>query len=334
MPSDTMQKPLHFLVLGCGSIGQRHIKNLMTLKAGEIIAFDVLEERRQAVRTEFGIETVNAIEEVWDRKPDVVLVTASTNMHVPLALQAAGHGCHLFIEKPLSHTLDGLERLSAEVERRRLVTMVGCNMRFHPGPATVKRLLEEGVIGQVIAARIQTGSFLPRWRPGQDYRQSYSASPEWGGAILDCIHEIDLALWYLGPAQMLTAAHVPARSIGLETEGLAEIILRHESGTLTNVHLNFVQRDYRRTCQVIGDEGTIYWDFGEHRVRVYGPDGELEQTYPEPEGWEVDQMYLDELEHFSEAVRNGSGTVNPISDGLKVLKVALAARQFGKNGHA
>ena len=329
MPGDAVQTPLRILILGCGSIGQRHIKNLMALKAGEVLAFDILDTCRQAVMAEFGVETVDSLEEAWDWKPNVALIAASTDMHVPLAFQAAEHGCHLFIEKPLSHKMDEVARFCTEVKRRQLVTMVGCNMRFHPGPATVKRLLEEKVVGQVIAARIQTGSYLPRWRPKQDYHQSYSASPKWGGAILDCIHEIDLALWYLGPAKVLAAAHLPAGAIGLDTEGLAEIILYHESGALSNVHLNYVQRDYRRTCQIIGSDGTLYWDFGDRQVRVYGADGELKQTHPEPDGWQLNQMYLDELEHFLWAVQSGSQTVNPVSGGAEALNVALTAKRMG-----
>lgn len=324
-----MDSLLRFLVLGCGSIGQRHIKNLIALQAGKILAFDVLEDRRHFVREELDVETVDRIEAAWDRKPDVALIAASTETHVSLALQAVEHGCHLFIEKPLSHTLTGIDRLCAEVEQRQLTTMVGCNMRFHPGPVTVKRLITENAIGKVIAARIQTGSYLPRWRPHQDYRQSYSASIEWGGATLDCIHEIDLALWYLGPAELLAAAALHAYSIDLETDGLIEILLGHTSGALSNVHLNFVQRDYRRTCQIIGSEGTIYWDFADRQVRVFGTDGELQCTYPEPDGWVVNQMYLDELMHFLRALRNHTPTTNPISEASATLHVALAARQMG-----
>jgi predicted dehydrogenase len=323
-----MDNSLRILVLGCGSIGQRHIKNLISLKAGEIIAYDISESQRQTVKANLGVEVVDTLDEAWELQPQVGLITSSTQTHVQLALQAAEHGCHLFIEKPLSHSLEGVDQLLSEIEARQLLTMVGCNMRFHPGPAMVKCLLDVGTIGQVIAARIQTGSYLPQWRPWQDYRQSYSASPEWGGAILDCIHEIDLALWYLGPAQLFAAAHLPAQTIELETDGLVEIILHHASGALSNVHLNFVQRDYRRTCQIIGSEGTIYWDFSDRLVRVFGAEGELKATYPEPEGWQVNQMYLAELEHFLQAVQNGSQTVNPVSGGVAVLKLALAARQM------
>jgi predicted dehydrogenase len=93
------------------------------------------------------------------------------------------------------------------------------------------------------------------------------------------------------------------------------------------VHLNFVQRDYRRACQIIGSEGTIYWDFQARRVDVFGPDGELARSIPEPAGWQVNQMYVDELTHFLQAVERGTPTINPISGGWAALQIALAAKE-------
>ncbi|NJN96691.1 MAG: Gfo/Idh/MocA family oxidoreductase [Anaerolineales bacterium] len=319
---------MRIAVIGCGSIGCRHLRNLHSLGYQDLLAFDPTEAARDYVKRELGVISLATLDEVWAQYPEVLLITAPTNLHAQLIQAAIQHQCHLFIEKPLSHGLNNLAELWTEIKEHGLISMVACNMRFHPGPATVKQLIEEETVGRVIAGRIQTGSYLPRWRPHQDYRQSYSASTEWGGAILDCIHEIDLALWYFGPAQVLAAAKTSASTIGLETDGLAEIILRHEAGILSNVHLNYVQHDYRRTCQVIGSEGTIYWDFNERRVQVYGPTGELIQTWPEPEGWLVNQMYLDELDHFLRAVQTGTPTVNPVGNGITTLKVALAARQM------
>lgn len=320
---------LGILVIGCGSIGQRHIANLQKLGVRKIITFDPQSEQRRIVAEKFRIKTVSTLAAGWKESPNVALIAAPSNQHIPLALEAARRGCHLFVEKPLSHALRGITKLINIVKKRRLTTMVGCNMRFHLGPATVKRLLDKKAIGNIIAARIQTASYLPRWQTGQDYHKSYSASAEYGGAILDCIHEIDLALWYLGPAKVLAAASLPAKSIGLKTDGLAEIILRHKSGALCNVHLNFVQRDYQRTCQLIGSEGTIYWDFTDHSVQVFDAAGKLAKTIAEPYGWEINQMYIDELSHFLSAVRSNSQTMNPLSGGLDALKIALAARAQG-----
>lgn len=319
---------MRIAVIGCGSIGRRHLRNLKYLGYADLLAFDPMKDARQEAGKEIKIPVYESLGELWGRKPHVALVTAPTNEHVEIALEAARRGCHLFIEKPLSHSMSGLDALSREVEERGLITMVGCNMRFHPGPMMVKHLITENTVGKVIASRIQTGSYLPRWRPWQDYRQSYSASAEWGGAILDSVHEIDLALWYFGPGHVVGAAQIPATAIGLETDGLAEILLRHENGVLSNIHLNFIQRDYRRTCQIIGAEGTIYWDFLDGRILIYGGDGELTREIPQPEGWEINRMYVDELAHFLQCVMQQTPTTNPISGGLAALRISLAARQI------
>lgn len=316
-------------VLGCGSIGRRHLQSLQALGATDLTVFEPDVQRCRDIAAEFGVVTTADLEDVWQRAPAAVIIAAPSQRHIALAREAARHDCHLFIEKPLSHTLDGLESLCREVKQRRLLTMVGCNMRFHPGPAQVKALLGQGAIGQPLAARIQTGSYLPRWRPAQDYHQSYSASKEHGGAILDCIHEIDLAFWYFGPGALLAAVHLPARTLDLETDGLAEILLRHQSDVLSSVHLNFIQRDYRRICQVIGSEGTIYWDFTARCVDVYGPDGTLAQSLPEPEGWQINQMYQDEMAHFLKALAQGEPPVNSIFEARETLEIALAARKTG-----
>jgi predicted dehydrogenase len=199
-------------------------------------------------------------------------------------------------------------------------------MRFHPGPAQVKHWLESGAIGQVLSARLQTGSYLPRWRPQTDYRQSYSSSTTWGGAVLDCIHELDLALWLLGKARLAAALTRPAASLGLETDGLAEILLEHAGGAISSVHLNFVQRNYRRGIQVIGSAGSIEWEWSAARADLYGPEGEVIESAPHPMEWQVNDMYLDELRHFLTCVQAGRQTVNPLAAAADTLRLALAVR--------
>lgn len=320
---------MRFAVLGCGSIGRRHLRNLRTLGKTDLVVFDPVFASREAAEREFRIESYASLDAVWAQNPDGALVTAPSNLHLELALSAVRHNCHLFIEKPLSHTLDGVNDLVKMVEQRRLITMVGCNMRFHPGPAVVKRLVDEQTIGDVIAARIQTGSYLPEWRPWLNYRDSYSANAQpAGGALLDCIHEIDLALWYFGPGVVAGAAIKRGSSIGIEVEGLAELFVRHDNGVLTNIHLNFVQRDYRRCCQVIGEKGTIYWDFEYPLVRVYRSKSDV-QRYDLAPDWKINQMYMDELSYFLNCVDKGQQTFCTIRDGIAALRIALAAKEIG-----
>jgi len=313
-------------VLGCGSIGCRHLKNLLGLGWKDLVAFDPVVGGRDAAAA-LGVRVTGDLDEVWEEKPAVALIAAPTHLHLPLALRAAERRCHLFIEKPLGHEWNGVETLLQRAEERRLVTLVGCNMRFHPGPACVKRLLEEGAAGRVLAARLHTGSYLPEWRASRDYRQTYSTQEsQGGGAILDCIHEIDLALWYFGEGSVVGAALEPATHLGIETEGLGEILIRHRAGCLSSVHLNFVQRDYRRCCQILGERGTIYWDFELPFVLVDEGGGWKWRWELDP-GWEPNQMYLDELRYFLECVENGRLTFCGIREGAAALSIALAAKQ-------
>src|SRR5262249_43938305 len=213
-----------------------------------------------------------------------------------------------------------------EATERNIATLVACNMRFHPGPAKVRQLLNEGVIGDLIFYRLHTGSYLPGWRPDQDYRQSYSASIESGGAILDCIHELDLALWYAGPAQLVAAKHIPGDSIGLETDGLAEILLQHEAGTLGSIHLNFVERDYRRSCLCVGTQGTLEWIFDRPEVVQYGQSPQELVRHSLPIDWQINDMYLDEMRYFLDCIAESRPTQNSIADSLPCLRLALQAR--------
>jgi len=316
-------------ILGCGSIGRRHIKNLLTAGCNNLVAYDPVLLSRDTLKQETGLDAAADLTYVWEKKPAIAFITSSTQSHIPLALEAARRGCHLFIEKPLSHSLAQCEELRDELARSKRASMIGCNMRFHFGPRTVKSQIEQGRIGDVLCARIHCGSYLPSWRPQQDYRASYSASPEFGGAILDIIHEIDLACWYFGEARVVGSAVLPARSLQLTTDGAAEIILAHSSGVLSSVHLNYLQRDYCRTCQVIGSCGSIYWDFAKRRVDVLGEDGNPADSFAEPTDEDVNSMYLFELKHFLSAVENGTDSGNEISAATNVLRIALTVRESG-----
>ena len=326
--------PLRIALLGCGSIGRRHLANVCEETAGrgaDIVVYDAYAAASQGVVEAYKIRAVGCPEAVWEQQPNVVLICTPSHLHTPFALAAANVGAALFIEKPVAHNLQCLEELNALVTERNLVNLVGCNMRFHPGPAQIKNWLEASVIGDVLSARLHTGSYLPAWRPQQDYRNSYSASPEHGGALLDCIHELDLACWLLGPATLHNALVRPASSLGLQTDGLAELLLSHESGAISSVHLNFVQRNYQRSIEIIGTEGTLAWDFNSGEAVRYDGSGSLCETVAQPANWQLNQMYRDELAYFLRCVETVTPTFNPVCSATETLKIALQAHNARTN---
>jgi len=321
------------LVVGCGSIGKRHIRNLQALEAGEIIAHDVQPERCHEVEREYGVKAYTNLEEALAQKPAVALVCTPTSLHIPPALFAARNSCHLFIEKPLSHSLDGVDELLQIVTEKGLVTLVGCNMRFHPSIVLVKELLEKESIGRVLCARVQAGQYLPDWHPWEDYRQGYSANMSLGGGvILDGIHEIDYISWLLGEVSRIFCFSGKLSSLEIDTEDTAEILLWFKSGAMAEVHLDYVQRSYGRSCQIIGEEGTILWDFSDKQVKLYSAETKEWQAFPDELDYDTNQMYVEEMKHFIQCLEGKAKPMQDINGGKKILEIALAAKESTKTG--
>jgi predicted dehydrogenase len=316
-----------FLVAGCGSIGQRHMKNLRALGAGEILGCELRADRRAEVKARLGIDILGSLEEAWGWEPYAIVIAAPTALHMALATEAAQRGVHLFIEKPLASSWDGVERLMELSRRNKLVTLVGCNMRFHPGLKTVKRLLVERAIGRIIAARVEVGQYLPDWHPWEDYRRTYSARADLGGGvILDAIHEIDYSRWLLGEVVGVFCLAAKISRLEIDTEDTAALLLRFEDGAVGEIHLDYIQRAYSRSCHIIGEEGTIHWDYVAGEVRWYSAHTKDWQIFRIPVDWEVNNMYLDEMQHFINCLAGRAAPEQDLGEAARVLNIALAAK--------
>lgn len=314
-------------VVGAGSIGYRHLQNLEKLGVETLLVYEPNPQRRGWLQSEHPAwKTFAKLSEALGEGPDAVIIASPSAYHEEQLQAAIAHRRAVFVEKPLSFRIGQLPQLGQEAIDKQIVSMVACNMRFHPGPATVRQLLTNRAIGELISYRLHSGSYLPDWHPERDYRKSYSASAEAGGAVLDCIHELDLALWYAGRAQLIAAKRLPAHSIGLETDGLAEILLQHDSEVLGSIHLNFIERDYRRSGIFIGTQGTLEWDFHQFEVKQYRSGQEGLIKHPLVSHWQLNDMYIDEMRHFLDCVAQGRPTQNSISQSLPSLKLALEVR--------
>jgi predicted dehydrogenase len=321
------------LVVGAGSIGARHLRNLKNLGVAELALAEPDTGRRTAIASELQVTGFEDLDGGLAWSPDFAVIATPPHLHLEQATQVARKGVPLFVEKPVCHTSTGLAELSDLIERKRLASMVGCNLRFHPGPAQVKHLLGENRIGRVLSARVYCSSYLPEWRPQTDYRNNYAAREEFGGGcILDCIHEIDLTRWYLGDVQEVFCMADHISSLEIHTEDVAALTCRHASGAISEIHLDYIQRNYQRGCHIVGEHGTIDWDFNDGEVRWFEAHTKQWTASPQPPGWNVNQMYVDEMRHFIECLRDCTPTTLSISEALAVMQIAFAAKASARDG--
>lgn len=319
------------LVAGCGSIGQRHLKNLASLRVGPLFVYDPDARRAAAAAAAAGAQVVRRIEDAPALA--AAFVCAPPSCHVAVSHALLERDAHLFVEKPIADAMDGVEPLLADAARRGRHVMVGFNLRFHPMLQRMKRLLEEGAIGRPLGARIEFGQYLPDWHPWEDYRHGYSARRELGGGIvLDAVHEIDYARWLLGEVMSISARLGRLGDLAIDVEDTAAMILTHASGALSEIHVDYLQRAYARTCKIIGTDGTLWWDWHARAVRLFQASTGAWETFAEPDGFAINQTYLDEIRLFLAVVDGRAETFTDGREGARVLAVALAAKDASTTG--
>lgn len=313
-----------FLVAGCGSIGRRHLRNLRALGAGPFLAFDPSPERRAEAERESGAETSGSLEALLETGIDAGLICSPSALHAEQALALAGR-CHLFIEKPIATTYADALRVRDAVAGAPYACLVACNLRFHPGLAALKEALDGGAIGRPLSIRGEFGQYLPDWHPWEDYRRGYSARRELGGgAVLDLIHEIDLVRWLCGEYSEVQAICGRVGDLEIDTEDIGLLIGRTDRGVFCEIHLDYLQRSYTRSCKVIGTGGTLLWDAPSGRTTLLRPKEEPE-VLCDFRDVDPNQMYLAEMRHFLRCI---DGEETPVQDAPAGAEAVRIVKQF------
>ena len=339
---------LKVLFVGLGSAGQRHLRNLRRLLGDDV---DVSAYRIQGLQRMFNdkmqiLEGKNLDEEMHIRvfhdyaealaqQPDIVFVTNQNSRHLETAMEAAKAGCNLFIEKPVSHTNEGLEELSKEVKKQGKIAYVGYQNRFHPCIRYAKKLLREKTLGNIYMVYSELGEYLPRMHPWEDYRKMHEANASLGGGVVVCqLHELDYIYYLFGMPKDLYAIGGKRSHLEWDVEDSATVLARYENPEehyefAVNVHLDFLQTPPTRHCKICGEHGRFEFDLISNKGALYLEDGSSEEFLNE--GFERNDMFVEELRVFLNCVKQGRSTLD-IAESRKSLDFALAVKEGMEKG--
>lgn len=324
---------MRILICGLGSVGRRHLRNLLQLGQKDIVLYrtgnsSLPPEELQAFPVESDLAA--ALERF---APQAALVTNPTALHREVAIPAAQYGCSLFIEKPVSDKLEGISELGTAVAANGGRALVGFQYRFHPGLALAKQLVEDGTLGQPLSAHAVYGDYLPDWHPWEDYHTSYAGRADLGGgALLTLCHPFDYLRWVLGEVEAVVAKVARLEAFKLDVESMASVILKHASGAQSTVTLSYHQRPMRHSMEIVGSSGTLRWDQEGGSLRWWTA-GRVEwQEQPAPPGYERNSMFVEEMHHFLRITEGDEQPACTFDDGVKALEISLAARRSAAEG--
>ena len=314
---------MKFLIAGLGSIGRRHFRNLRALGQEDILLYRTgkatLPDDELA-----GYPVETDLAAALAHKPDAVIISNPTALHLDVAIPAAEAGCSILLEKPISHSMEGISQLQAVAARTGVSVLVGFQFRYHPGLLRAKALIEDGAIGSPVSVRAHWGEYLPNWHPWEDYREGYAARSDLGGGVvLTLCHPIDYLRMLFGEVASVKGV-TSNKGLGLPVEDTAEITLGFESGVIGSVHLDYVQRPPAHWMEIIGTEGTLRWDNADGAVTLLSAEGSSNKSYPMPENFDRNDLFLDETRNFLAVIKGKEIPACSLEDGIRALEICLA----------
>lgn len=283
---------MKFGVVGHGSIGSRHARNLRTF-GHEPLIYDPLHP-----------DSVKREGHLYDQCDAIVIATPSPYHEGPIRA-CVEHGCHMLIEKPISTSHGMLQKLLDDAEEKKLVVMMGNNLRFHPGVQQAREWIDEGKIG------------LPIWASFICGQKSVKPLYLSDGVILNTgAHEVDMAMHLLGPAQVLGAT---VRVVDGH-DHIVDFWLQHDNDCRSSFHLDFVTPNPIREAWIVGDEEKIGLELNNRASSL----GARTITH----GGHFDGDYMLEMQTFIQKIEGRSPVAGATgSNGLETLDVLLAVRR-------
>ncbi len=288
------------LIIGGGSIGKRHIKNLLQIGVKEV--YCLRRAKDETFEKETGAQIVTSYEQADTLKVDAVFICTPTSLHNEGLKFAVKHQAAVLMEKPLIHSAEGLREAQEILKEHRNVFFIGFMLRFHPLVQQLKNIIDKKELGAVYHARFEFGSFLPYWHPWEDHRTSYASLKALGGGVINTItHELDLIQYFFGDPLSVVSQKANLRKLDIEVEEISESVLNY-GDKMVSLHLDYLQKDYDRNIKILCDEGKIIWNWHDNKIIVKKHKEEAVEIFNEKD-FDVNQLYIDELHRFITLVK-------------------------------
>jgi len=304
---------MNVLIIGLGSIGKKHVDALRKLEPN-VTVFALRSSKCEDVY----LDVIN-IYTILDLKTpiDFVIISNITSEHEKSILQVIELNCPIFIEKPILSNIKNAENISKKLSSNNIHTYVACNLRFHPAIKFISNYLQTSNL-KINEVNIYSGSFLPDWRKGKNFRETYSSNKRLGGGVhLDLIHEIDYCTWLFGFPEKVFSVKRSLSTLNIDSFDYANYILQYSKFTATII-LNYYRRDKKRQLEIITDDTTILIDLEKNRIINL-----MTREILFSKNFNILETYLDQMSYFVENIRSNKQPMNSFSNAVNVLKLAI-----------
>ena len=309
---------LDIIVCGIGSIGRRHVNNLLKYYPDKKIG--LLRREKKSYK---NLPVFDNFEECIKTNPKIIFICTPNSTHMDYAIKAAKLGIHLFIEKPIDTRIKKVSELLEIIKQKSLICMIGFDLRFHPGILKIEEIIKSSKLGKIYSVECHVGQYLPDWHPYEDYRDTFLAKKELcGGILYELIHEIDYITYLCGDIKSIFCQTNHYSKLEFTSEDMAKLIINFKNGCLGYIHMDFLQRKYSRGCKIIGEKGTLEWNFAKDELYFNTKDDIEKIDYTKIER---NERYIMELKYFLNCIEKNIKCIQNEIIGYNTLKIIDSA---------
>lgn len=316
-------------IIGLGSIGQRHARNLTRLGYKEIYA----------LRTKKGTikelpEDLKHIKEIYEEnqfyslKLDGIIISNPTSLHIKTIKKVLKKRIPIFVEKPLASNLDEIKEIKDHDVSK---VLVGFDFRYDDVINLVKKFIDEGKLGKVLKANLYCGQYLPMWHPYADYRNEYYSRKELGGGVIRTLcHEIDIMHYLFGVPKEIFGVVEKISNLEIDVDDNTYLICRMKNNALITIEVDYLNPKGIRRGTIFGSKGIIEYTYSKPNVTFTDNKGNAKILY-EKEKPDWDKTFTNEIKDFIKLIETGKKPVATFKDGVEVMKVIEKAELSTKS---
>ena len=316
---------MQLLIIGTGSIGERHLRNFLRIEGTTCSIAEVSEETRERVASQYPVKAAYTDYRDADLSDfDGVVICVPANLHVPIARDVVLSGTHVLTEKPLAMSLEGVSELKQLRDEKGVVASVAFTYRSDPVIGDLRDRIRARSMGAARFITYQAGQNWPMMR--KDYPPRYAQSRDTGGgAIPDhLVHVINYLEWIFGPPVEVSARQWKLALPEIGTEDAGHVALHFPGDVVAHLSICLFQRDTTLALQVVAEEGTMRVSLGSEALELFdGTSGEWRSGHIR--ALDRDDVFLNQGRHFISCIRGEDTPRCTLEEAEQTLRTVLAA---------
>ncbi len=318
------------LVVGAGSIGERHIEIL--LNEGFSNIYVLRRKKSKNFRNLFkpDITIITSWNSISTINFTFAIIANPSSLHMRSAISCLNRGMHVLVEKPLSNNLKSFRELKRIVKQKKLLVYVGYMMRFHPLIKKIDKFILKKTYGDVVSIESKWAEYLPDWHPWEDYKDSYASIKSLGGgAALTLSHDIDLVK-YLSKSQVKKSYGIKnhINLLGIDVEGAVDIIINYKNGITSNSNLSFHQKNKERFLKILFEKAQVFINFETNLMKVYINRTKKITTH-KVKNFDRNNLFIDQFRNFINIIESDDAlhliSEDNIKNSEKIIKISNEA---------